>query len=487
MSSIRTRFAPSPTGYMHIGNLRTALFAFLLAKSKKGKFILRIEDTDEDRRIEGSLTAIYKTLSETGLVHDEGPDIGGNYGPYVQSQRKKIYEKYIKKLLKLNGCYHCFCEKERLEALRVQQTLKKIPPRYDGRCRELSQKEITEKLSNEKAYIIRQKIPKSGTTSFFDEIFGEISVNNCDLDDSILLKQNGMPTYNFANVIDDHFMEISHVVRGNEYLSSTPKYNLLYNSYGWMPPTYIHLPPIIKSGGKKLSKREGDSSYSDLIKKGYLSDAIVNYIALLGWSPKSEDEMFSLSDLIERFDISGIGKSPAVFDEKKLTWLNSQYIKSLSFDKFHEFALPYYKKYIKNPNINLHEVSKLLHTRCERFCDIEELVDFIDNLPNYDVNLFCHKKMKTTLENSLQELELLFPILSNVKKWTHEEIHKDLLRHIEFRGVKNSTILWPLRVAVSGKAFTPGGGIELSFILGKTESLKRIDIAVQKLKETIKY
>ena len=380
MTKVRTRFAPSPTGYMHIGNLRTALYAYLIAKHNGGDFILRIEDTDQERYVDGAVDLIYRTMAETGLVHDEGPDIGGAYGPYVQSERLGIYREYAKKLVELGGAYYCFCDKERLDALRAQQEAAKLMPKYDGHCARLSKEEIEEKLKSGVPYVIRQKIPRRGTTTFYDEIYGKISVDNATLDDNILLKSDGYPTYNFANVIDDHLMNITHIIRGSEYLSSTPKYNLLYEAFGWEIPTYIHVSPVMRDAHKKLSKREGDASYEDFINKGYLKEAVLNYIALLGWSPGGEKEIFNLQEMIEAFDIKGISKSPAIFDPQKLDWLNGEYIRKLTPEAFYEKALPYLKQGIKREDIDLAKVAKLLHDRCEKLSDIPEQLDFIDVL-----------------------------------------------------------------------------------------------------------
>lgn len=483
MSKVRTRFAPSPTGYMHIGNLRTALYAYLVAKSQGGDFILRIEDTDQERYVEGAVDLIYRTLAETGLKHDEGPDIGGNYGPYIQSERLPLYKEYAQKLVEAGGAYYCFCDKERLDSLRAQQEAAKLMPKYDGHCARLSREEIEEKLASGVPYVIRQKIPRRGNTSFVDEIYGKITVDNASLDDNILLKSDGYPTYNFANVIDDHLMNITHIIRGSEYLSSTPKYNLLYEAFGWEIPTYIHVSPVMRDAHKKLSKREGDASYEDFINKGYLKEAVLNYIALLGWSPGGEQEIFSLEEMIQAFDLKGISKSPAIFDPKKLDWLNGEYIRKLSPEAFYEKALPYLKEAIHNENIDLKKVAKLLHDRCEKLTDIPQQLDFIDTLPDYEPALYCHKKMKTNEENSLSSLQAILPVLENVSDWSYEALHEALFALIEKLEVKNGLILWPLRVAVSGKAFTPGGGLELAEILGKDETLARIKKGIELLSQ----
>ena len=477
---VRTRFAPSPTGYMHIGNLRTALYAWLLARKNGGEFILRIEDTDQERYVEGAVDLIYKTLEETGLTHDEGPDVGGDYGPYIQSERRGLYKQYAEKLVELGAAYYCFCDKERLEELRAVQTASKVPPKYDGHCSRLSKEEIEEKLKSGVPYVIRQKIPREGTTSFHDEVFGDITVDNATLDDNVLLKADGLPTYNFANVIDDHLMGITHVIRGSEYLSSTPKYNLLYEAFGWEIPVYIHCSPVMKDAQKKLSKREGDASYEDFINKGYLKDAIINYIALLGWSPGTEQEIFTLEELTQQFDVAGISKSPAIFDVNKLNWMNGEYIRKLSVEAFTEAAMPYYRQAVKR-EIDYNMLSSLLHDRTEKFSDIPEQIDFIDAVPEYDNDLYVNKKMKTNEENSKQSLEAILPVLEGVDSWTHDAIHDALFALIEKLGVKNGVVLYPLRVALSGKKFTPGGGVELAELLGKEESIARIKAAIEKL------
>lgn len=481
MAEVRTRFAPSPTGYMHIGNLRTALYAYLIARKNNGKFILRIEDTDQERYVEGAVDVIYNTLKLVGLQYDEGPDIGGAYGPYIQSQRKNIYAEYAKKLIDLGGAYYCFCSKERLEALREECKKKGIPFKYDGHCRNISKEEAEERIKKGEQYVIRQKIPMTGRTGFHDEVYGDITVSNDTLDDNILIKSDGMPTYNFAHVIDDHLMGITHVVRGSEYLSSTPKYVLLYKAFGWDVPVYIHLPLIVRPDGKKLSKREGDASFEDFYEKGYLKEAIINYIALLGWSPGTDEEIFSLKELEQRFSIEGLNKSPAVFDINKLRWMNGEYIRRMSLEQFNEAAMPYYKKVIKRQNIDFMKLSSLLHTRTEVLSEIPENIDFIEELPDYDVNMYVHKKMRTDLKNSLEHLKKAYEVLQDVQEWDDEHIHDALFKLIQELGVKNGQVLWPIRTAVSGKQFTPGGAIELSSLLGKEETLRRIKIGIDKL------
>lgn len=481
MKEVRTRFAPSPTGYMHIGNLRTALYTYLIARHWKGKFILRIEDTDQKRYVEGAVDVIYNTLKMVGLDHDEGPDIGGEYGPYVQSQRRDIYIKYAKKLVELGGAYYCFCSKERLDSLREKAEKEKTTFKYDGHCKSLSEEEIKEKLKKDEPYVIRQKIPKTGNTTFEDAVYGSITVDNSELDEGVLLKSDGLPTYNFANVIDDSLMKITHVIRGSEYLSSAPKYNLIYDAFGWDIPIYIHLPLIMKEGGKKLSKREGDASFEDFYEKGYLPEAIINYIALLGWSPGTEKEFFTLEELVEGFDIKGLNKSPAIFDINKLRWMNGEYIRKKNLDDFHNLAMPYYEKYISSKTVNLKLLSKLLHTRVDVLEDIKDHVDFIDELPDYSTELFVHRKMKTTLENSLENLKKAYEVLGDLEDWSADSVHTVLFDTIKKMGIKNGQMLWPVRTALSGKPSSPGGGTDLLVLLGKDESLKRIEIAIDKL------
>jgi len=480
LEGVRTRFAPSPTGYMHVGNLRTALYAYLTAKAEGGKFLLRIEDTDQERFVEGAIDIIYKTLRETGLIWDEGPDIGGPVGPYVQSERMGMFKEYALQLVEKGAAYYCFCDKDRLEEVRVLQKASGQAPHYDGHCRELSKEEIAEKLASGIPYVIRQKMPKDGTTTFHDEIFGDISVENETLDDQILIKTDGMPTYNFANVVDDHLMCISHVIRGNEYLSSTPKYNLLYEAFGWDVPKYIHCPPVMKDSTHKLSKRNGDASYEDLIEQGYLKDAVLNYIALLGWSPKGDREIFTLDELIKEWDFTGISKSPAIFDTQKLSYINGEYIKAMPLDEFHKIALPWIKKAVKH-DVDTKLIAHMLQPRTEVLRDIPEQLDFIDELPEYSTELYIHKKMKTNEENSLESLKAVLPVLEALDDYSVEGVHAALFQVIESLGVKNGLILWPVRVAVSGKQFTPGGGVEICALLGKEESIKRVKKGIELL------
>ena len=481
MTVVRTRFAPSPTGYMHIGNLRTALYEYLITKSQKGQFILRIEDTDQERLVEGAVEVIYKTLALTGLQHDEGPDIGGEYGPYVQSQRKALYLPYAKQLVEKGEAYYCFCTKERLANLRQEHEAAGIPHKYDRCCLDLSKEEIEKKLLQDEPYVIRQKMPQTGTTTFEDAVYGSISVDNNQLEDQVLVKSDGLPTYNFANVIDDHLMQITHVIRGSEYLSSAPKYNLLYKAFAWDVPVYVHLPLITKADGTKISKRNGDASFEDLISMGYLVDAVINYIALLGWSPGGNQEMFTLQELEEAFSISGISKSPAAFDFNKLNWFNSEYIRKLTLEEFHVLAAPYYEGVITNENIDLKKVSKLLQARTDVLKGIPEKIDFFNQLPEYETAMYVHKKMKTTPENSLESLKAALPILEEITLWDEQSIHDALMALVEKMAIKNGQMLWPVRTAISGKDVTPGGAIEIAEILGKDETIKRMKIGIEKL------
>ncbi|MDP4092513.1 MAG: glutamate--tRNA ligase [Bacillota bacterium] len=481
-TEVRTRFAPSPTGYMHIGNLRTALYEYLIAKSNNGKFILRIEDTDQKRYVEGAVEVIYKSLRLAGIRHDEGPDIGGEYGPYVQSQRKGLYLDYAKKLIDNGSAYYCFCSQERLTQLKDSYEAEGKVFRYDRHCMNISREEAEKKVAEGQPYVIRQKMPDTGTTSFDDAVYGTLTVDNSVLDDQILIKSDGLPTYNFANVVDDHLMEITHVVRGNEYLSSTPKYNLLYQAFGWEIPTYIHLPLIMKSPTEKLSKRAGDPSFEDLISSGYLVEAVVNYIALLGWSPgNTDEEIFTLKELEKIFSLEGLSKSPAIFDINKLNWLNGEYIRKLTPEEFYQAAYPYLKKAVKNENIDIKKVSRLLQARTEILSTIPENTDFFDTLPEYDTSLYVHKKMKTTEEIALESLKQAEKALEDINEWNEQKIHEVLFSLVEKSGIKNSQMLWPVRTAVSGKAVTPGGAIEIADILGKEETLRRINVGIEKL------
>ncbi len=475
---VRTRFAPSPTGYMHIGNLRTALYEYLIARANNGKFILRIEDTDQERYVEGAVDVIYKTLEMAGMSHDEGPDIGGDYGPYVQSERKNNYIDYAKELVEKGEAYYCFCTKERLDAMRAESG--ETAAKYDRHCLSLSKEEIEENLKNNVPFVIRQKI-KEGTTTFHDEVYGSITVDNSDMEDQILIKSDLLPTYNFANVIDDHLMGITHVIRGSEYLSSTPKYNLLYEAFGWEIPTYIHVPPVMKNATEKLSKRNGDASFQDLIAKGYLPEAITNYIALLGWAPSDNQEIFTMDELIKAFDVKGLSKSPAIFDIAKLTWMNGEYIKKLDFDKFFEMAEPILKKAIKRDDIDLKVVASYVQTRIGTLNEITEMVSFINEVPEYENSLYVHKKMKTNEENSLTSLKLVLPVLENLDSWDNDTIYEKLVAVAKENELKNGQILWPVRTALSGQPTSPCGASELAVLLGKEDTLNRIKAGIDKL------
>ena len=476
---VRTRFAPSPTGYMHVGNLRTALYTWLIARHAGGTFILRIEDTDQGRLVEGATDVIYRTMAECGLNHDEGPDVGGPTGPYIQSQRRDLYLPYAKLLVEKGAAYYCFCEKAESEEDSGDFD------RADDPCRNLSREEVAANLAAGKPYVIRQRIPHEGTTTFHDVSFGDITVENKTLDDQVLLKRDGLPTYNFANVVDDHLMGITHVVRGSEYLSSAPKYNLLYEAFGWDVPTYVHCSPVMRDQHNKMSKRHGDPSYEDLKAQGYLTDAILNYVALLGWAPKgerSEQEVFSLDELVETFDIAGISKSPAIFDIEKLTYFNATYLRALAPEEFAKVAEPYIRQSVKNPAIDAAAIAALLQARCEKLTDIPEKVDFFDALPDYDVEFFTNKKSKTNAEVSLAMLEKAIPALEAIENWTQDAVHDTLIGLAASLEVKNATLMWPVRIAVAGKLVTPGGAVELCHILGKEETLRRLKLGMEKLR-----
>lgn len=485
MSKVRTRFAPSPTGRMHVGNLRTALYAYLIAKHEGGDFMLRIEDTDQERFVDGALEIIYRTLEKTGLVHDEGPDKDGGYGPYVQSERNKsgIYLKYAKQLIEQGDAYYCFCDKERLDSLKstVSESGTEIRV-YDKHCLYLSKEEVEANLKAGKPYVIRINMPTEGTTTFHDEIYGDITVNNAELDDMILIKSDGYPTYNFANVIDDHLMNITHVVRGNEYLSSAPKYNRLYEAFGWKPPVYVHCPLITDENHKKLSKRCGHSSYEDLLDQGFISEAIVNYVALLGWCPQDNREIFSLQELVEAFDYHHMSKSPAVFDVQKLKWMNGEYMKMMDFDTFYNMAEPYIKRVITK-DYDLRKIAELVKTRIEIFPDILDQIDFFETLPEYDLSMYVHKKMKTNEETSLEVLKDLLPILEKQDDYSNDALFEILKNYVSEKGCKNGYVMWPVRTAVSGKQNTPGGATEIMEVLGKEESLNRIRKAIELLEK----
>ncbi len=481
MAKIRTRFAPSPTGRMHVGNLRTALYAYLVSKHENGDFILRIEDTDQERYVEGAVDIIYRTLDKTGLHHDEGPDKDGGVGPYVQSERQAsgIYLEYAKKLIEKGEAYYCFCDKERLATLEREEGGKTINV-YDKHCLHLSKEEVEAKLAAGVPYVIRQNNPTEGTTTFHDDIYGDITVNNDELDDMILIKSDGFPTYNFANVVDDHLMGITHVVRGNEYLSSSPKYNRLYEAFGWEVPVYIHCPLITDEDHNKLSKRCGHSSYEDLIEQGFLTEAVVNFVALLGWSPSENKEIFTLDELVEAFDYTHMSKSPAVFDYTKLKWMNSEYIKAMDFDAFYEKAEPFLNDTLTR-DVDLKKIAAMVKTRIEVFPDIPGLVDFFENVLDYDIEMYTHKKMKTDAVSSLTVLKEILPVLEAVDDYSNDNLYQTLVNFSQEKGYKNGYVLWPVRTALSGKQMTPAGATEILEILGKEESLKRINQAIAKL------
>ena len=482
MTKIRTRFAPSPTGRMHVGNLRSALYEFLIAKHDGGDFMLRIEDTDQERFVEGAVDIIYDTLAKAGLSHDEGPDKDGGYGPYVQSERMKtgIYMKYAKELIDKGEAYYCFCDKERLSTLKTEVVEGKEIMIYDKHCLHLSKEEIEKNLAEGKPFVIRQNNPTEGKTTFHDEIYGDISVDNSELDDMVLIKSDGFPTYNFANVVDDHLQQITHVVRGNEYLSSSPKYNRLYDAFGWEVPVYVHCPTITNEEHKKLSKRSGHSSYQDLIDQGFISEAVVNFVALLGWSPENNQEIFSLDELVKEFNYKNISKSPAVFDMVKLKWMNGEYIKAMDFDKFYEMAEPYIKKVITK-DLDLKKIAAMVKTRIEIFPDIEGHIDFFETLPEYDPQMYVHKKMKTNLETSLKVLKDVLPILEAQEDYSNDALYAALSEYVSKEGVKTGFVMWPIRTAVSGKQMTPAGATEIMEVLGKEESISRIKKGIELL------
>lgn len=478
---VRTRFAPSPTGRMHVGNLRTALYAYLIAKHEGGDFLLRIEDTDQERFVEGAVDIINRTLEKTGLIHDEGPDKDGGCGPYVQSERQAagIYMEYAKKLIDKGEAYYCFCDKERLENLKQEVAGKEIMI-YDKHCLHLSKEEVEEKLASGIPYVIRQNNPTEGTTTFHDDIYGDISVDNAELDDMVLIKSDGYPTYNFANVVDDHLMGITHVVRGNEYLSSSPKYNRLYEAFGWEVPTYVHCPLITDEEHKKLSKRSGHSSFEDLLDQGFLTEAVVNYVALLGWSPEENREIYSLEELVQAFDYRHMSKSPAVFDMTKLKWMNGEYIKAMDFDAFYEKALPFIKETVHR-DVDYRKIGEMVKTRIEIFPDIPALIDFFEAVPEYDVAMYTHKKMKTNAETSLAVLKEVLPVLEAQEDYSNDALYGCLVEFVKEKGYKNGYVMWPIRIAVSGKQMTPAGATEIMEVIGKEESLARIRSAIEKL------
>ncbi|MBQ8313411.1 MAG: glutamate--tRNA ligase [Clostridia bacterium] len=481
MTKVRTRFAPSPTGFLHLGGLRAALYGYLFAKKMNGDFILRIEDTDQERFVEGATEVIYDTLRDCGMNWDEGPDVGGDYGPYIQSQRKDTYLPYAQQLVESGHAYYCFCTKEELDERRAAAEARGEVFKYDKHCMHLTKEEVQAKLDAGVPYVIRQNAPTEGETSYHDEVFGDMTFPNDVLDDMILIKQDGMPTYNFANVIDDHLMGITHVMRGMEYLSSTPKYNLLYNAFGWDIPTYIHMPPVMRDATHKLSKRDGDAYYSDFVNKGYLPEAIINYLALVGWNPGNDREFFTLEELVEAFDVGRINKSPGIFDVEKLTWFNWEYIRKMDFEKYLAMVTPWFDKVLAGKGIDYRRLAQLMQERTEVFNRVPDMVKFLGELPEYDIDLYTHKKMKTNPEVAKAALEMVKPVIEGIDNWTEETIHDVLMAAIAQAGLKNGAVLWPLRIAISGQASTPGGAIEIAWLLGKEETLRRLDAGLAKL------
>ena len=472
---VRTRFAPSPTGYMHVGNLRTALYTWLIARHEQGTFILRIEDTDQGRLVDGAVDVIYKTLAQCGLDHDEGPDLGGPVGPYIQTERRPFYGKYAQLLVERGHAYRCFCEKAESEEDSGDFS------RGDDPCRDLDEAEARRRAEAGEPYVIRQRIPHQGSTTFHDEIFGDITVENSSLDDQVLMKRDGLPTYNFANVIDDHLMGITHVVRGSEYLSSAPKYNLLYEGFGWEIPKYVHCSPVMRDAHNKMSKRHGDPSYEDLIAQGYLTEAVLNYVALLGWSPGGEQEIFSLEQLREVFDLRGISKSPAIFDIEKLRYFNSAYIRAMSPEAFAAVAEPYIRQAVRDPRYDAAAIAALLQQRTELLTEIPEKLDFFDALPDYDIELFTHKKSKSDAASSREVLERILPVFQALESWTDDSLSEAMIHLAEDMDAKNAKVMWPVRIAAAGKSVTPGGAVEICRILGREETLRRLHLALEKL------
>ena len=479
--TVRTRFAPSPTGFMHIGNLRTGLYTYLYARKHKGTFILRIEDTDQERKVEGAVEAIYRTLNIAGMDYDEGPDKDGGYGPYVQTERMGIYKEYAEKLVELGGAYYCFCDKERLQSIVDENGLHT----YDKHCRNIPLEEAKARVAAGEPYVIRQKVPEGVVSSYTDLVFGEIAVASADIEDGVLLKSDGLPTYNFANVIDDHLMGITHVMRGVEYLSSTPKYNLMYDAFGWERPTYIHLSPIMKDAQRKLSKRYGDANFEDFVAKGYLPEAIVNYIALLGWCPKSNKEKMTIEEMIEEFDVDGISKSPAIFDEAKMRWLNGEYLKAMTPDEFYKVSLPYILKSKAGGKFNDYEISRLMQTRVDVLSEIPEKIDFLVDFDEYDVNMYVHQKMKVDFNVAKRALKVAFDALAGLDDWTEDAIKEAMKSSAEANGMKGGQVMFSVRVALTGQPSTPGGAVEMAVVLGKEESLRRLQFSMDYLDRVV--
>ena len=478
---VRTRFAPSPTGFMHLGGVRTALYEYLFAKKHSGKFILRIEDTDQERYVEGATDIIYDTLRECGLNWDEGPDVGGPAGPYIQSERKHLYLPYAKQLVESGHAYYCFCTKEELAERREAAEARGEVFKYDKHCLHLTKDEVESKLAAGIPYVIRLNAPTEGETTYHDLVFGDITMPNDTLDDMVLIKADGMPTYNFANVIDDHLMGISHVMRGTEYLSSTPKYNLLYQAFGWDIPEYIHLPPVMRDSQHKLSKRDGDAYYSDYIEKGFLTEALINYLALVGWNPGDDREFFTLDELVQAFDVKGINRAPGIFDPEKLRWFNFEYIRKLPFDDYLQKVTPWFDKVLSADRFDYRRLAELMQDRTETFGEVPDKVRFLSMQPEYDNELFVNKKQKSTLESSLQALQMLEPILASLPEWTETVLHDTVIQAIADHGLKNATVLWPMRIAISGQLSTPGGAFEIAYLLGREETMARLHAAIAKL------
>ncbi|MBE5770430.1 MAG: glutamate--tRNA ligase [Clostridiales bacterium] len=478
---VRTRFAPSPTGFMHLGGVRTALYNYLYAKKNGGKFILRIEDTDQERFVEGATQVIYDTLKGCGMDWDEGPDVGGDYGPYVQSDRKEMYLPYAKELVEKGAAYYCFCTKEELDERRAAAEARGEVFKYDKHCLNLSKEEVQAKLDAGVPYVIRLNCPTEGESTYDDVVFGHISFPNDTLDDMVLIKADGMPTYNFANVIDDHLMGITHVMRGMEYLSSTPKYNLLYNAFGWEIPQYVHLTTVMRDAQHKLSKRDGDAYYSDFIDKGYLKEALINYLALVGWNPGDDREFFTMDELVEAFDIHRLNNSPGIFDVTKLTWMNAQYIAKMDFEEYLKMATPWFDKVLAGKNMDYRRLAELMQGRTEVFNRIPDMVSFLAEMPEYDNELYFHKKMKCDEAVAKENIALMLPVIENITEWTEQNLHDTVMAAIAESGKKNGAVLWPLRIAISGLANTPGGAFEIAYLLGRDETLRRLKNALERL------
>ena len=478
---VRTRFAPSPTGFMHLGGLRTALYNYLYAKKMGGKFILRIEDTDQERFVEGATEVIYNTLRDCGMDWDEGPDVGGDYGPYVQSDRKDIYLPYARQLVEKGAAYYCFCTKEELDERRAAAEARGEVFKYDKHCLNLTKEEVQAKLDAGLPYVIRLNAPTSGETTYDDVVFGHLSFPNDTLDDMVLIKADGMPTYNFANVIDDHLMGITHVMRGMEYLSSTPKYNLLYEAFGWEIPQYVHLTTVMRDAQHKLSKRDGDAYYSDFIEKGYLKEALINYLALVGWNPGDDREFFTMDELVQAFDIKRLNNAPGIFDMDKLTWFNAEYIRKMPFDEYLKMVTPWFEQVLSGKNLDYRRLAELMQSRTEVFNRVPDMVKFLAEMPEYDIGLYNNKKMKTNPEVAVESLRMVKPVLEGIEDWSENVIHDTVMAAIAESGKKNGAVLWPLRIAISGLNSTPGGAFEIAYLLGKDETLRRLDVSYEKL------